>query len=63
MKRGNTLDMEELVAFAQLVDYLIVNYYRKGSGLATKQRERSGRFFCAVQDLLWPNEGEEMTST
>lgn len=49
---GNTLDMEELMQFAQLVDYLMSNYYRKGSALATKQRERAGQFFCAVQDLM-----------
>lgn len=63
MKQGHMFDIEELVAFAQLVDYLIVNYYRKGSALAIKQRERSGRFFCAVQDLLEPSRGEETTST
>ncbi len=49
VKQGHMFDMEELTDFAQLVDYLISNYYRKGSALATKQRERSGRFFSAVQ--------------
>ncbi len=63
MKAKKQLPVEELVRFAQFVDYLIANYYCKGSAIALKQRERSGRIFSAVLDLLTAEEEEVMTHT